>query len=99
MKTSTSNWVTVILFYPHLITHSGIEGKFLYNHYRAALKIKHSLTEELHDVCESLKVAEGNFELYLDQERKYLESLSEEPLETQLSFIYVEALDDLAQCH
>jgi Kyakuja-Dileera-Zisupton transposase len=78
-----------------IITHR--LGKFLFNHYHAALSVIEKLTPDVQKLQESLGIVDGEFERYIEQERKYLEGLKEEPLEYRLQFRYVDALDDLAQ--
>ncbi|TDL17784.1 hypothetical protein BD410DRAFT_843337 [Rickenella mellea] len=70
---------------------------FLYNHYREALAIVQSWPAQMAQFRSQLLVTEADFELYLEQERQYLSSLTHEPQEDSLRFNYVEALEELAK--
>ena len=52
---------------------------------------------ELVEIQAHLQIADADFEVYLDEERAYLCSLTHELPEDTLHFDYVEALDDLAK--
>ena len=53
--------------------------------------------QELTHLQHDLDIADKDFEIYLEEERKYLEGLKNEPPEMDLCFQYIEALDDLAK--
>jgi hypothetical protein len=64
-----------------------------------ALDVISTTTQELAHLQHDLKIADDDFEIYLEEERTYLEGLKNEPPEMDLRFWYVEALealDDLA---
>ena len=62
-----------------------------------ALDVISTTTQELTHLQHELDIADEDFEIYLEEERKYLEGLKTEPPEMDLRFRYVEALDDLAK--
>ena len=68
---------------------------FLYNNYRQALEIIATYPEHVNRVCEELAITEGDFDRLLEEEAKYLESLTEEPLEDVLKQDYIRRLDEL----
>jgi hypothetical protein len=79
-----------------IVTHDSL-GSFIYNHYREALDVIRTNSAELAEIQAHLQIADGDFEVYLNEERAYLHSLTRELPEDTLRFDYVEALDDLAK--
>jgi predicted class III extradiol MEMO1 family dioxygenase len=72
-------------------------GTFLYNHYRTSLSIIQTLSSELAELKNSLKIADADFNHYIQEEKEYLLSLQSEPIEETLQFRYVDALQELSQ--
>jgi hypothetical protein len=72
-----------------IVTHDSL-GSFIYNHYREALDVIHTNSAELAEIQACLQIADGDFEVYLNEERAYLHSLTCELPEDTLHFDYVE---------
>jgi hypothetical protein len=72
-------------------------GVFLRSHYREALTLIHELSIEVSAVKEALNLTDADFAQFHTDERSYLESLKEQPLNDRLQIRYVQVLDDLAE--
>ncbi|KAH9853435.1 hypothetical protein C2E23DRAFT_698062, partial [Lenzites betulinus] len=70
-------------------------GKFIFNNYRQALQIIDDGERALDVYQRDLKIAAGNFERYLQEERDYLLGLKSEPAEYTLKLEYAQALRKL----
>ncbi|KIK35799.1 hypothetical protein CY34DRAFT_95461, partial [Suillus luteus UH-Slu-Lm8-n1] len=70
---------------------------FLRNHYREVLTLIHELSVEVSAVKKALNLTDADFAQFHTDERSYLESLKEQPLNDRLHICYVQVLDDLAE--
>lgn len=78
-------------------TTNPLTGHFLRNHYREALTLVHTLTTELTAVKQALNLTDADFIRFYADEKSYLESLKEPPLQDRLQIRYVQVLDELAE--
>ncbi|KAG1817568.1 uncharacterized protein BJ212DRAFT_1446632 [Suillus subaureus] len=65
---------------------------FLRNHYREVLTLIHKLSTEVSAVKQALNLTDTNFAQFHTDERSYLESLKEQPLNDRLQIHYVQVL-------
>ncbi|KAG1770315.1 hypothetical protein EV702DRAFT_978258 [Suillus placidus] len=70
---------------------------FLRNHYQEALTLIHTLTIELSAVKQALNLTDADFIRFRADEKSYLESLKEPPLQDRLQIRYVQVLNELAE--
>ncbi|KAG1851637.1 hypothetical protein DFJ58DRAFT_842118 [Suillus subalutaceus] len=72
-------------------------GILLRNHYREALTLIHEVSTEVSAVKQALNLTDADFAQFHTDERSYLKSLKEQPLNDRLQIRYVKVLDDLAE--
>jgi hypothetical protein len=70
----------------------------LRNHYETAVDSIDVLTIELGVVKKQLGMTEDDFRQDLADEKTYLHSLTEPPVETKMKLQYIRALNELFQC-
>ncbi|KZT26423.1 hypothetical protein NEOLEDRAFT_1198259 [Neolentinus lepideus HHB14362 ss-1] len=67
-------------------------GKFIFDNYRQALRIIADFTPEVKAMEKALGISCDNFSTWLDEERRFLTDLKDEPQEQVLKCAYVRAL-------
>ena len=67
-------------------------GNFLLNNYKQAIQIIKDYLPGVHAWRQHLGISNQDIDGWLEDERKFLESLKEEPKECVLAYVYVKAL-------
>lgn len=69
-----------------------VPGRFLFNNYRQALATIKDLSPAVEHMKAELHVSDADIQQWLEDERKFLKDLKDEPEERLLEVAYVEAL-------
>ncbi|KAF8333829.1 hypothetical protein F5887DRAFT_892953 [Amanita rubescens] len=72
-------------------------SKFILNHYREATNLIHTLEQELSVIKEQLRLTDGDFEHFFEEEQKYLDNLKQMPKTNEMKIKYIHALNEMAQ--